>query len=678
MNIQKREGRGTWLFSYTLNSLMLSLLIFGLSTTGYAADRIAPALALLQEQTKDELKLYGDADAIVVYRSVLAQHVRDFAKNSYTEYNAVYIRSDRGATDYAQIQVPFNSFHGHIKLDFANVLTADGRTIPVHPEAIQVQDKLQSLFYQNERQLVFSIPQVRPGNTIEFQTTYYETRPQIPEHWSKITFYHWWQPTHDQSYRVDPVLHARFEIEDSINDRIHASNFLDEIGERTQRTVSDNDQVTTWTLKHLDGLQFQQSAPMRELSKYALYWTSLTDWRVIDEWTHSLVAPKLSATADLEAIAKSLLRPGMSVNEKLKAAFDWVDHNIYYVYAHANKNGFEPRTITQTLVSGFGDCKDQTTLTLALLRLMGVSAYPALARTQGGFQDDTDLPRMNFDHMLVYVPNQDITSHINWLDVSGKKQLFPGPIWTLGYHQAFIVDGKGGRLINSVSNLAEIIDLTVHIELQAQTPTSNTTKTLAGIARITFGGALEGRQRQFLQTKSLAQRRSIAAALARQILPQYKLISVQIENLYQLFEPLQFSYTIELAALAIQNNSIVVQADIAQFLFASGALTGLVNPLERFLPYQQQAYKVSYSLIVPSKAQHMHLEAFSKGANYKTEFFTVEQSLTTHLEHTILTMTAELPARKVELDDYSTYYRYFQQLEQLPSWILNYVHPIEG
>ncbi|MBI3191681.1 MAG: transglutaminase family protein, partial [Pedosphaera parvula] len=63
-----------------------------------------------------------------------------------------------------------------------------------------------------------------------------------------------------------------------------------------------------------------------------------------------------------------------------------------------------PRTPTETLTRKYGDCKDQATLLIALLREAGVEAHVALLSTGPGPDVERELPGLGaFDHAIVYV-----------------------------------------------------------------------------------------------------------------------------------------------------------------------------------------------------------------------------------------------------------------------------------
>jgi len=79
---------------------------------------------------------------------------------------------------------------------------------------------------------------------------------------------------------------------------------------------------------------------------------------------------------------------------------------IRYTGIEFGKGAIVPRSPRETLTRRYGDCKDQATLLVAMLRVAGIKAHVALLRT--GRYDDIapNLPGLgDFDHAIVYVPD---------------------------------------------------------------------------------------------------------------------------------------------------------------------------------------------------------------------------------------------------------------------------------
>jgi tetratricopeptide (TPR) repeat protein len=90
---------------------------------------------------------------------------------------------------------------------------------------------------------------------------------------------------------------------------------------------------------------------------------------------------------------------------------------IRYTRLQFGEAGIVPAAPGETLRRKFGDCKDQATLLVAMLREAGVPASVALLRTGPGPDVDEELPGLGaFDHSIVHVPGPPAI----WIDPSDR------------------------------------------------------------------------------------------------------------------------------------------------------------------------------------------------------------------------------------------------------------------
>jgi len=90
---------------------------------------------------------------------------------------------------------------------------------------------------------------------------------------------------------------------------------------------------------------------------------------------------------------------------------------IRYTGVEFGKGAIVPRSSRETLARRYGDCKDQATLLVAMLRVAGIRAQVALLRS--GRYDDVEpsLPGLgDFDHAIVYIPGD----RPMWIDPSAR------------------------------------------------------------------------------------------------------------------------------------------------------------------------------------------------------------------------------------------------------------------
>ncbi len=77
---------------------------------------------------------------------------------------------------------------------------------------------------------------------------------------------------------------------------------------------------------------------------------------------------------DVKALADSITSQSASGREKVRTIFKWVQKNIKYIAIEDGDNGFVPRQASLVLKRRYGDCKDKTSILVAMIRSQGLKA----------------------------------------------------------------------------------------------------------------------------------------------------------------------------------------------------------------------------------------------------------------------------------------------------------------
>ena len=119
---------------------------------------------------------------------------------------------------------------------------------------------------------------------------------------------------------------------------------------------------------------------------------------------------------------------------------------VRYTGVEFGKAAIVPRSPKETLARRYGDCKDQATMLVAMLRVVGIPANVALLRTGQYFDVVPSLPGLgDFDHAIVYVPGE----HPLWIDPTARCTL-PGQLPISDQSRwAMVIDPKTEALIHT-------------------------------------------------------------------------------------------------------------------------------------------------------------------------------------------------------------------------------------
>ena len=157
-------------------------------------------------------------------------------------------------------------------------------------------------------------------------------------------------------------------------------------------------------------------------SPYLAFATGSSWATVVSEYA-KLAEPKIRL-ADVDALVKKTVKPGMTREQIIRALFALLHQDVRYTGVEFGQAAIVPAYPAETLKRGYGDCKDKSALLVAMLRAAGIPAH--LALLNAGPREDTEreLPAMDFDHAIVYVPGPPEM----WLDATASEyQVGPMP-----------------------------------------------------------------------------------------------------------------------------------------------------------------------------------------------------------------------------------------------------------
>lgn len=161
-----------------------------------------------------------------------------------------------------------------------------------------------------------------------------------------------------------------------------------------------------WNRQNVKAIEAENSTPAWYQQYPNAVLSEFKDWADVVE--HLLPLVKLDH-ASINAVAQlaeelSLKRGYQTEEDQLRRSLSYVRSEIRYLGSQIGRNGYIPEPPEKVLQSGYGDCKDNSQLLIALLRSREMVAWPALVSSEGrhmaGLQGPTPFA---FDHMIVYV-----------------------------------------------------------------------------------------------------------------------------------------------------------------------------------------------------------------------------------------------------------------------------------
>ena len=268
-------------------------------------------------------------------------------------------------------------------------------------------------------------------------------------------------PTWRPQWGGNPVEHAVFELDAPADmPTRYAVRDLDveaDVAERRSR------KTLRWEISGLPGIEPEPYGPAVQEQVGGVYTAPATfeiegttgdmsSWQSFGRWMHGLYEGRDVLPPEAAAEARRLVADVQDDREKVRQLYEYLQAKTRYVSIQLGLGGWQPFDAAYVDRRGYGDCKALTNYMMALLRAVGIEAYPALIRA-GTSEPDVlaDFPSNQFNHVILYVP---LASGPVWLECTSQIAPF-GHLGTFTEDRyALVVRPDGGELVRTPESQA--------------------------------------------------------------------------------------------------------------------------------------------------------------------------------------------------------------------------------
>lgn len=233
-------------------------------------------------------------------------------------------------------------------------------------------------------------PNLEPGDAI------YIVYKVQNYHSGKLSTHFWDQ--HYMSYFY-PVLTNKFTLLVPKNKEFKYELKNSDI-EPTISEGSDNDQYV-WELNNQPSHKYETYMPNLSDIGVVLNISSFENWDFVADWYHDLSKAKSKSDFLIEETVAELFKgkENLSEMEKARLIYDYIVTNIRYVSVPFIQSGLIPQKASEVISSKQGDCKDVSTLFVALCQSQGIDANLVLINTRSE-GSSMPLPSIGFNHCI--------------------------------------------------------------------------------------------------------------------------------------------------------------------------------------------------------------------------------------------------------------------------------------
>jgi hypothetical protein len=478
----------------------------------------------------------GNQGAVVLYDRVKVVFFND-GRKVWQEEQAVRVLNQKGVKDMGEVVIPYTAKHQRLKVLYAYTKLPTGRTLKPAKKAYNVVSppfKSRAPVYSDLKYQTISMPGVCPGSVIHYAFQLRTIKPYMKgEFWTENFF----QEEH-------PVQEATMEvwIPKGRKVKIKQPNMEDVKPSITFKTDHEGGQtslyvVYKWVLKDVPAVEKEPSMPpMDEVAKKVVI-TSIPSWDRVAQWYRALASEALKPDNGVRRAVRLITKGTGSRREEIQAIYNFVAQNIRYVGMEFGINGYKPHKASEVLKNRYGDCKDHATLLIAMLRVVGVKAYPVLIPTRDIADADPSLPTPGaFNHEIAAMKtDKGLIFMDTTAEVTPFKSLPPGDQG----RRVLAVKGEKGILIRT-----PLFPPTRNVEGYQSQVRITPQGTMMGTLNFFYRGGYADSERYTLITATPQAIKRHVERLATSIAPGFSVKSYRISPYRDLNHP-QISITIK-------------------------------------------------------------------------------------------------------------------------------------
>lgn len=133
-----------------------------------------------------------------------------------------------------------------------------------------------------------------------------------------------------------------------------------------------------------------------------LHMTTISDWNFVSSWYNDMASAKARPNYEVKEIINTLFKDKKNLSDlaKAKTIYNYITKTINYSSVSFRQSGLvpqEPATVLNTLI---GDCKDVSTLFVAMCKEVGLKASLMLVNTRDNGLKSMMLPSIDFNHCM--------------------------------------------------------------------------------------------------------------------------------------------------------------------------------------------------------------------------------------------------------------------------------------
>lgn len=221
---------------------------------------------------------------------------------------------------------------------------------------------------------------------------------KVENHNSGKLINHFWDKFYLQRYLPAKRLRYSLLVADGIKFQHMVSNGTDE----PKQTKVDEFTLYEWEAANTPAVKSEDKMPALSDMVPTLFVSSLPSWDFVSKWYNDIASYKAKADYEVKKVVADLFKDRKNLTEldKVKAIYRYILKNITYSSVAFRQSGIIPQRPSVVINTRIGDCKDVSTLFVALCKEAGVKANLVLVNSRNNGMHDMMLPSIDFNHCI--------------------------------------------------------------------------------------------------------------------------------------------------------------------------------------------------------------------------------------------------------------------------------------
>jgi tetratricopeptide (TPR) repeat protein len=205
----------------------------------------------------------------------------------------------------------------------------------------------------------------------------------------------------------------------------------------------DGRQLYVWQLRDQPGIQPEAVTPNFSDLLTTVRVSNIEDWEFIANWYSELTHAKIRADENVRRAVTELFADapaGLTERQEVERIYRFVAEDIRYISVPFLQSNYIPQSAAKTLATRQGDCKDVSSLFVAMCDVRGIDANLVLINTRNRGQKDLTLPGTGFNHCIARV---ELGEEPYYVELTDENLPFGTGDWSVNNAFAVVIPRKG-------------------------------------------------------------------------------------------------------------------------------------------------------------------------------------------------------------------------------------------